>query len=150
MKIWTCWKKDKLQSLNISEIIASCFKTTFDSQRVSVSKTLLKSAQQFSYPIVAFSDKLRLETSFFLVKFEILGLFVNKLTTDDKYSRHNRNNFRQSIQMQLSKKAKTFFQFFIAFLKFASNFESVEQKDTLQSLIISVVINSKKHVCLNV
>ena len=42
---------------------------------------------------------------------EILGLFVNTLTVDDKYFLSNSENLHQSIQMQLSKK-KTFFQFF--------------------------------------
>ena len=42
---------------------------------------------------------------------EILGLFVNTLTADDKYFLSNSENLHQSIQMQLSK-MKTFFQFF--------------------------------------
>ena len=43
-----------------------------------------------------------------LVRFEILGLFVNTLTDDEKYSHHNRQNFWQPIEVQLSKKPKTF------------------------------------------
>ena len=35
---------------------------------------------------------------------KILGLFVDTLTTDDKYSFLNRDNLIQSIQMKLSKK----------------------------------------------
>ena len=35
---------------------------------------------------------------------DILGLFVNTLTTDDKYSLHNRTNLPQPIQMGLSEK----------------------------------------------
>ena len=38
-----------------------------------------------------------------LVIFEILELFVNTLTTNDKYSLGNRESFLQAIQMQLSK-----------------------------------------------
>ena len=33
------------------------------------------------------------------VKSEILGLFVNTLTADDKYSLHNSENLTQPIQM---------------------------------------------------
>ena len=33
------------------------------------------------------------------VKSEILGLFVNTLTADDKYSLHNSKNLTQPIQM---------------------------------------------------
>ena len=35
-----------------------------------------------------------------LVRSEILDLFVNALTADDKYSLHNREKFLQPIQMQ--------------------------------------------------
>ena len=38
-------------------------------------------------------------------------MFVHILTTDDKYSLLSRDNLRQPIQMQLSPKEKTFFQF---------------------------------------
>ena len=55
---------------------------------------------------------------FLLVICEIVGLFVNTLTADDKYSLRNSENLRQPIQMQLSKKS----QFFAAFLKCTSPF----------------------------
>ena len=38
-----------------------------------------------------------------LVIYKILGVFVNTLTLDDKYSLLNSENLRQPIQMQLSK-----------------------------------------------
>ena len=45
----------------------------------------------------------------FLLKIcEILWLFVNTLTADDKYSLRYRESLRQTIQVQLSKKQKTF------------------------------------------
>ena len=52
-----------------------------------------------------------------LVRSEILGLFVNILTADYKYSRYYSENFTQPIQMQLFKKPKAFSQMFIAFQK---------------------------------
>ena len=57
----------------------------------------------------------------------MLGLFVNTLTDDDKYSRDNRENFPKQVQMQLSQKEKTFIGFFIAFLNSKSNFEYFEK-----------------------
>ena len=36
------------------------------------------------------------------VAFEMLGLLINTLTADDKYSRCNRENFPQQFQKQLS------------------------------------------------
>ena len=53
----------------------------------------------------------------FLVICKILGLFVNTLTADDKYSVLTMDNLTQQIQMQLSKKQKALSQFFSTFFK---------------------------------
>ena len=66
-----------------------------------------------------------------LVISEILGLFVNTLTADDKHSCRNSKNLRQPIQMQWSKKDETFFEFFASFLKLSSVFQIFEKKITL-------------------
>ena len=58
-----------------------------------------------------------------LVISEILGLFLNTLTTDEKYSLRNSENLSESIKMQLSKTQKTFSVLLAAFLKSLSNFE---------------------------
>ena len=47
-----------------------------------------------------------------LVGFEILGVFLNTMTTDVKISRSNRDNLAQQIQMQLSQEPKIFLDFF--------------------------------------
>ena len=52
----------------------------------------------------------------------MLGLFVNTLTADDKYSFHKRDNLRQANQMQSSNQKKHC-QLFAAFLKSKSNFQ---------------------------
>ena len=39
-----------------------------------------------------------------LVWSDILGLFVNRLTADNKYSRFNVHNFAQQVQKPLSQK----------------------------------------------
>ena len=62
---------------------------------------------------------------------KILGLLVNRLIADDKYSLLNCEELRQPIQMQLFKKQKTFSECFFAFLKFRSNFELFEKKMSL-------------------
>ena len=64
----------------------------------------------------------------FLVKSEILGLLVNTLTTDDEYSRSNRENLPLPIQRQLSEGLNTFSRFFIAFLECKLNLEQFEKK----------------------
>ena len=48
---------------------------------------------------------------------EILGLYVNPLSSDVTYSRHKTGNFQQAIQMHLSCKPKTFCEHFNAFLE---------------------------------
>ena len=63
-----------------------------------------------------------------LITSEIFRLFVNTLTPDDKYSRHNMQIFWERLQTHLSQKEKTFWEFFIAFLKCAWNSEHSEKK----------------------
>ena len=84
------------------------------------------------------------------VWYEILRLFVNVLTVDDKYSCSNMQNLRQQFQTPLPQKQKTFSGFFIAFLKCAWNLENFHKKDEYPSLIISEIINAETRGYLNV
>ena len=47
----------------------------------------------------------------------ILGLLINTLTTDDKYSLLNRDNLAPQIQMQISENEKQVSNIFSEFLK---------------------------------
>ena len=78
---------------------------------------------------------------------EILRLFVNTFTADNKCNVHN---FAQQVQTPLSQKQKTFFGFFIAFLKCAWNLEHFEKKDAYPSLIISEIMDCERGGYLNV
>ena len=60
---------------------------------------------------------------------EILRLFVNTLTADDKHYLLNRDNLTQQIEMQLSKKEKTFSEISFAFLNSLLNFKHLPTKD---------------------
>ena len=82
--------------------------------------------------------------------YEILRLFVNGLTDDDKYSDINMQNLRQQFQTSLSRKEKTFSRFFIAFVKCAWNLEHFQKKDEYPSLIISEMIDAERRGYLNV
>ena len=84
------------------------------------------------------------------VWYEILRLFVNALTADDKYSGSNMQNLPQQFPKPLSRKHKTFSCFFIAFLKCAWNLEHVQRKDEYPSLIISGIIDAERRGYLNV
>ena len=66
---------------------------------------------------------------FLLVIHKILRLFVNTLTVDEKRYLLTRDKLTQTIQIQLSQKQKTFFEFFFAFLKSILNFKHLPKKD---------------------
>ena len=68
-----------------------------------------------------------------LVTCKISRLFPDTLSADGKYSLFNRDNLTQPIQMQLSRKQKTFSGFFSAFLKSSLNFEHFQKKDDSHS-----------------
>ena len=84
------------------------------------------------------------------VWYEILRLFVNALTADDKFSGSNMQKLLQQFQTPVSQKQKTFSVFFIAFLKFAWNLEHFQKKDEYLSLIISEIIDAEIRGYLNV
>ena len=77
---------------------------------------------------------------------EILGVFVNTLTADEKYPVQDCQNLPRPIQMQLSGKRKFFSQSFAAFLEYNSNFKHVEGKDDRQSQSIPEITGCEKLV----
>ena len=79
-----------------------------------------------------------------LVLCKILGLFVNTLTDDGKYSLLYRDNLTQQIQILLSQKPKTFSHFFSAFLKSTLNFAHFQKKDDPHSRCSSQLTVSEK------
>ena len=84
------------------------------------------------------------------VWYEILRLFVNALTADDKYSGSNMRNLPQKFQIPASQKQKTFSGLFNAFLKYAWNLEHFQEKDGYPSLIIFEIIDAIRRGYLNV
>ena len=78
------------------------------------------------------------------VWYEILRLFVNALTADDKYSGSNMQNLRQQFQKPISQKQKIFSRLFNAFMKYAWNLEHFQKKDEYPSLILSEIIDAKR------
>ena len=64
-----------------------------------------------------------------LVRCKILGLFVNTLTDDDKYSLLYRDNLTQQIQILLSQEPKSFPKLFSEILNPTLNFEHFQKKD---------------------
>ena len=87
---------------------------------------------------------------FLLVICEIVGLFVNTLAADEKYSLCYWGYLQQQIQMQLSRKQKNFCESFAGLLKYASSFEHFGKKDDLHSSCISEVTYCEGRGSINV
>ena len=79
-----------------------------------------------------------------LVLCKMLGLFVNTLTDDDKFSLLYRDNLTQPIQIPLSQKQKTFSQFFSPYLKSILNFEDFQKNMTLIADVFPKLPSPKK------
>ena len=79
-----------------------------------------------------------------LVLCNILGLFVNTLSEDDKYCLLYKDNLLQPIQILLSQKQKTFSQFFSPFLKSTLNFEHFQKKINLIADVFPKLPSAKK------
>ena len=85
-----------------------------------------------------------------LVWSEILRIFVNTLTADDKYWRHYMKNLRQQFETPLAQKQKTFSGLFIGFLKCAWSLEHFQKGDEYPRLIISEITDAERRGYLNV
>ena len=58
--------------------------------------------------------------------------------------------FMQQLEGPLSQKQKTFYGYFLAFLKCALKLEHLEKRDEYPSLVISRIIDSERGGYLNV
>ena len=87
---------------------------------------------------------------FLLVRSEILGLFVNTLTAEYKYSCPDMQTLPQQLQTLLSLKQKSYYGFFIAFLKPKRNFEHFQKNGESSSLSTSRIIDSERGGYLSV
>ena len=83
------------------------------------------------------------------MRFEILELFVNTLTTDDKYSSRNIQNLTQQLQTTMSQKQKTFYRLFITYVKSRRSSDEFVQKDESSSFSIYEIIDGEKGCYLN-
>ena len=92
------------------------FRTLFDSRHVKVFQRLVKSAWKLLSDFFITMSKTDLR-KFSVLICDFLRHFVNKLTGGDKHSLRTGENLLQPIQTQLSRKQKTFSEFFPPFLK---------------------------------
>ena len=124
----------------------SRFRKPFQKQHGKRAQALPKSASQHLYQIHwSLAGKLCWKKSL-LLTYEILGLLVNTLATDEKYPVFNRDKLTIPIQMQLYQKQNDFSKFCASFLKSRLNFKYFESKDEPHRFCISEVTDSENVV----
>ena len=122
----------------------SRFKGSLGKQHGKWRQTLFKCQGQHLYHIYwSLWRQLTCKKSLLLIC-KISRLFPNTLSADGKYSLLNRDNLTQPIQMQLSRKQKTFSEFFSAFLKSSLNFEHLLKKADPYCWCISEIVDTEK------
>ena len=121
-------KVQTLKNMVTSMSKKSRFKGSFGKQHGKRAQTLLKFAWQHLYHIYWSLWKLFTCKKSLLVTCKISRFFPNTLSEDSKYSFPKGDNLTQPIQMQLSRKQKTFCDFFPAFLKSRLNCEVFYEK----------------------
>ena len=109
----------------------SGFKGSFGKQHSKRAQRLLNVSWQHLYHIyISIWRNLTFKKSLLVIS-KISRLFPNTLSADGKYSLLKRDNLTEPIQMQVSRKQKTFSEFFAAFLKSILNFEHFQKKGWL-------------------
>ena len=121
--------KKKVRSMSIK----SRFKGSFKKQHGKCAQTLLKGQGPLLYDIYRSLLRQLSYKKSVLVICKISRLFINTLSADGNNSLFNRDKLMQPIEMQLSRKEKTFSEFFAAFLKSRLNFENFHKKDDSNS-----------------
>ena len=124
----------------------SHFRGCFDKQYDKRAQTLLKSpSQQLDSIPWSLARKLSLKKSLFLTC-QILPLLFITSGADEKYPVLIRDNLTIPIQMQLSKKQKTFSEFFVELSKSKLNFKHFEKKMTVIHFVFLEVTDSENVV----
>ena len=122
----------------------SRFRGPFEKWHGKRAETLLKSDRQHLYHTYwSLWRILQLKKSLWGIC-KVLGLFVNPLPADDKYSLLKRGKLLQDFQMHLSEIQKIFCEFFFTFSKFKVNFEHFQKKEYRRSWYIFELTDSEK------
>ena len=127
-----------------SMLTKSCFKGSFGNQHAQRAQTLLEIAKHHHYHIYWSLWRQYTCKKSVWVTCKISRHFRNTLSADGKYSLFNRGNLTTPIYMQLSRKQKTFSDFFSAFFKSSLNFEHFLKKDDPHCWCISEITDPEK------
>ena len=139
-KLWT--QKNLIRSMPKK----SRFKGSFGKQHGKSVKTLLEFAFQYLYRIYWSLWRQLTYKKSLSVTCKISRLFPSTLSAYGKYSLLNRDNLTQPIQMQLSRKQKTFSEFLSAFLESSLNFNIFKKEMTLIAEVFPKLQNRKNKV----
>ena len=115
------------------------FRRPFEKWHGKKPQTLLKSEGQHIYHIYWLLWRQLSFKKFLLVIWKILGLFVDTLIADNKFSLPSSGNLTQPIQMQLSKKQKNYFSIFFSIFGIYIKFWTFSKKHDPHSLCISEI-----------
>ena len=119
-----------------------CFRGHLNKQHGKRAQILLKCPSQHFYHIISSLARKLCSKKSLLLTCQISGHLVNKFDVDERYPVLNRDDLVLSIQIQLSQKQQTFFQYFAAFFKFSLNFKYFEKNDDPHKCCIFEVTDS--------
>ena len=123
-----------------------CFRATFDKQHGKCAQARFKSALHYLYHIHwSLRSELGWKKSPLLTQ-KIFRLLINTWPAEKKYPLFNRDNLMVPIQLQLSQKQKTFFEFCAALFKSGLNFNHFEKKESRHRFCIFDVTDTKNVV----
>ena len=86
--------------------------------------------------------KLSWKTSLLVIS-EVLGVFVDIFTADDKYSFSKRENILQDIRMQLSEKSSILINFILHCWNLNQTFNILQKKMSLRAQVIPKLFTRK-------
>ena len=86
--------------------------------------------------------KLSWKTSLLVIS-EVLGVFVDIFTADDKYSFSKRENILQDIRMQLSEKSSILINFILHCWNLNQTFNNLKKKMSLRAQVIPKLFTRK-------
>ena len=121
--------KDLLRPLSKKRL----FRTSFDSQHVKGSQTLVKKTWKDFYHIFSSLWEEMIWKISPLLNFEIIGVFANTSTVDYKYAVRDCGIYRSLFKCSHLKNKNFFLSFFVPFTESTSNFEQVQKKEDRHS-----------------
>ena len=120
------------------------FRNSFENQHVKESESLVKSSKEHFHHIFSSLWETLVWKISPLVICEILGLFPNTLTANDKFPVLDFGNLSSPIQMELYLNPTIFSDLFLSFLESTSNFYHFEKKHDRHTYFISEIIDCER------